>query len=96
MTSAQLFGFSIVPPFALYRALTYLAAEVAWEGPGYSMSTLDTPVVNIAACYGFLIVEWFIMMILWVYLQQVVPSGWGVKKHPLFFLGFGKHVLVDE
>jgi hypothetical protein len=55
------------------------------------MSTLDTDVVNLAEVYGFLIVEWFVLMGLWVYLEQVVPSGWGVKKHPLFFLGYGKH-----
>lgn len=25
-------------------------------------------------------------MILWLYLEIVFPSQWGVKKHPLFFL----------
>lgn len=57
-------------------------------------------VVNIVEVYGFLIVEWFVLMLLWAYLEQVVPSGWGVKKHPLFFLGYGKHTtsaeLIDE
>jgi len=92
---ATLFGLSIVPPFALYRGLVYLASEVSWEGPGYKMDNLTIGVVNLGAVYGFLIVEWFIMMGLWMYLQQVVPSGWGVKKHPLFFLGFGKRAFVD-
>lgn len=39
---ARVNGLSIVPPFALYRGLTYLASEVAWDGPGYSLSSLDT------------------------------------------------------
>ena len=60
------------------------------------MSNLDESVVNLAAVYGFLIVEWFVMMGLWMYCQQVIPSGWGVKKHPLFFLGFGKTPVQDK
>jgi len=95
VSSSTLFGISIVPPFALYRGLVYLAAEVAWEGPGYTMSSITNSAVNLGAVYGFLIVEWIVMMLFWVYLQQVVPSGWGVKKHPLFFLGFGKRSLND-
>ncbi len=52
------------------------------------MSNIDTSVVNLAEVYGFLIIQWLIMMLLWAYLEQVVPSGWGVKKHPLFFLKY--------
>ena len=57
----------------------------------YRMKSLDNSLVNLQEVYIYLIVEWFIMMILWIYLEQVVPSTWGVKKHPLFFLGYGKH-----
>ena len=96
VSNSILWGFSIFPPFALYRGLVYLGVEVARKGPGYSMSNLDESVVNLAAVYGFLIVEWFVMMGLWMYCQQVIPSGWGVKKHPLFFLGFGKTPVLDK
>lgn len=87
---------SCVPFFALYRGLVYLTAEVSWSGPGYSISSMNLDVVNIGEVYGFLIVEWCVLMILWLYLEQVVPSGWGVKKHPLFFLGYGKHLESEE
>jgi ABC-type transport system involved in multi-copper enzyme maturation permease subunit len=39
---------SLVPTFALYRGLVYLAAEVSWEGPGFRMATLDDKLVNLA------------------------------------------------
>lgn len=73
------------------RGLLYLSAEVSWKGPGYKLDTLSESIVNIGEVYLFLFVEWFILMALWWYLEHVVPSGWGVKKHPLWFLGFGKH-----
>ncbi len=57
------------------------------------MSDLHNPVVNMQDLYFFLIVEWFIIFLTWVYLVQVVPSSWGVKKHPLFFLGYGKEAI---
>lgn len=57
------FALSIVPPFALYRGLLYLAAEVAFQGPGFSMSNLGTDVVNMNSCYAFLAVEWVIIMV---------------------------------
>ena len=31
---ATRFGLSVVPFFAFYRGLLYLAAEVSWQGPG--------------------------------------------------------------
>lgn len=57
------------------------------------MSNIDDPVVNLTSVYGFLAVQWVILLVLWWYLEQVVPSEWGVAKHPLFFLkwfGIGK------
>eukprot|EP01118_Nematostelium_gracile_P008164 TRINITY_DN2698_c0_g1_i3.p1 TRINITY_DN2698_c0_g1~~TRINITY_DN2698_c0_g1_i3.p1 ORF type:complete len:600 (+),score=136.61 TRINITY_DN2698_c0_g1_i3:37-1800(+) len=82
---------SIFPSFALYRGLVYLGAMVSWNGPGYTNSDLTDPAVNLGEIYGWFVGQWFVLMGLWWYLERVVPSGWGVKKHPLFFLGFGKH-----
>eukprot|EP01024_Parvocaulis_polyphysoides_P072622 TRINITY_DN922_c0_g2_i1.p1 TRINITY_DN922_c0_g2~~TRINITY_DN922_c0_g2_i1.p1 ORF type:complete len:419 (-),score=63.89 TRINITY_DN922_c0_g2_i1:807-2063(-) len=36
----------------------------------------------------YFIVEWFIFMALAWYLQQILDSGTGVRKHPLFFLDY--------
>jgi hypothetical protein len=30
-------------------------------------------------------------MLFWMYLEQVIPTTYGISKHPLFFLGFGKN-----
>eukprot|EP01114_Cavostelium_apophysatum_P009754 TRINITY_DN2300_c0_g1_i1.p1 TRINITY_DN2300_c0_g1~~TRINITY_DN2300_c0_g1_i1.p1 ORF type:complete len:1800 (+),score=493.64 TRINITY_DN2300_c0_g1_i1:225-5624(+) len=89
-------GLSVIPPFCLYRGLMYLSSEVSWNGPGFRMSGLANEPVNIASCYGFLVWEWFAIMLAWWYLEQVLPSGWGIKKHPLFFLGFKKHHAKDD
>lgn len=77
---------SIVPSFNLYRGLLYLADEVAWTDQGYTLKNLSDPVVNMGEIYGWFFFHWVVIMLLWIYLEQVVPSSWGVKKHPLFFL----------
>jgi ABC-type multidrug transport system ATPase subunit len=51
------------------------------------LDNLDDPLVNLAAVYGWFFFHWVVLMGLWWYLDQVLPSAWGVKKHPLFFLG---------
>lgn len=90
---------SIFPPWNLYRGLIYLGSEVAFEGPGFQLDTLGTNVVNIGSVYLFMVGQWVVIMSMWWYLEQVLPSSWGVKKHPLFMFGFGKHrseVLSDS
>jgi len=47
---------------------------------------------DLAAVYGFIIVEWFIMMILGLYLDKVWPSKYGVRKHPLYPLAWIKKI----
>ncbi|KAL6073551.1 ABC transporter, ATPbinding domain containing protein [Balamuthia mandrillaris] len=89
---ATLFGLSIVPPFALYRGLVYLGNEVAFNGPGMKLDDIANEDLNMLAVYGHLIVEWFIMLIMAYYLENVFPSGQGVKRHPLFFLAWLKKV----
>eukprot|EP01119_Soliformovum_irregulare_P017548 TRINITY_DN5236_c0_g1_i2.p1 TRINITY_DN5236_c0_g1~~TRINITY_DN5236_c0_g1_i2.p1 ORF type:complete len:874 (+),score=298.14 TRINITY_DN5236_c0_g1_i2:32-2623(+) len=84
------FGLSIFPPFALYRALIYLAAEVQAGGFGYPWDLVTDPALHISEVYQFFIVQWIVMFLLWVYLEQVFPSTYGVPKHPLFFLGMGR------
>jgi ATP-binding cassette subfamily A (ABC1) protein 3 len=64
--------------------------SVDYEGPGFRWENIGDPVLNISEVYIMLAVEWLIIMILWAYLEQVVPTQWGVAKHPLFFLGFSR------
>ncbi|PRP80817.1 ABC transporter A family member 2 isoform 2 [Planoprotostelium fungivorum] len=79
-------GISVIPPFALYRGLHYLSVMVQYGNTGYKMSDINRPEVNLGTVYAFLVGQWVILMVLWLYLQQVVPSVWGVAKHPLWFL----------
>jgi hypothetical protein len=60
---------------------------VADEGTGLRFSDLPDSDVYMDTVYIYLIVEWVVIMTLAVYLEQVLPSRFGVKKHPLFFLG---------
>eukprot|EP01114_Cavostelium_apophysatum_P020991 TRINITY_DN7191_c0_g1_i5.p1 TRINITY_DN7191_c0_g1~~TRINITY_DN7191_c0_g1_i5.p1 ORF type:complete len:1762 (+),score=405.22 TRINITY_DN7191_c0_g1_i5:86-5371(+) len=83
-------GISVLPFFAIYRGLMYLSAEVNFKGPGFRLDDIGNKELNIAQVYWMLAVEWVVLMVLWMYLEQVVPSKWGITKHPLFFLGFGK------
>jgi len=77
---------SLFPPFALYRGLAYLSMETSFEGPGIKMGDVSDPDLNMGAVWGFLIGEWAFFLIAAWYTEQVVPSGYGIKREPLFFL----------
>ena len=36
--------------------------------------------------FVILVIEWIVFLVLAVYLEQVLASGTGVRRHPLFFL----------
>jgi ABC-type multidrug transport system ATPase subunit len=42
----------------------------------------------VCTSYAYLIVQWIVMMLGGLYLDQVLPSASSVRRHPLFFLGF--------
>jgi ABC-type multidrug transport system ATPase subunit len=50
----------------------------------------------VCTTYAYLIVQWLVMMIAGLYLDQVLPSASSVRRHPLFFLGFkrAEHVKI--
>jgi ABC-type multidrug transport system ATPase subunit len=89
-SQATLFGISVVPSFALYRGLVYLSMEVENQGPGLKTSESFSGNLDLGPVYIYLAVEWAILMLLTYYLEQVLPGGYGVKRHPLFFLGWTK------
>jgi ABC-type multidrug transport system fused ATPase/permease subunit len=71
-----------------------IGVSVEYEGPGFRWENVNDPSLNIAEVYIMLAVEWIIIMIAWAYLEQVVPTQWGVSKQPLFFLGFSREKKI--
>lgn len=59
---------------------------VKYMGPGFHASEIANTELNMGSVYSYMIVEWAVLMVLWWYLHQVIPSAFGVSKHPLFFL----------
>jgi ABC-type multidrug transport system ATPase subunit len=82
--AATLFGISVVPPLAFFRGLTYINNAIAWKGPGMRWNELQAN--SMGSIYGFLIIEWLVMITLAIYFELVLPIGPGAKKDPLFFL----------
>lgn len=91
---AFVFVLQLLPGFSLYRGL-YEFSQYAFIGnyqgtKGMKWSDLKDSDNGLRAVFGILVVEWVIFLLLAIYLDQVVASGSGVKKHPLFFLGYGR------
>ncbi|CAI5478439.1 unnamed protein product [Closterium sp. Yama58-4] len=87
--AGALFAIELIPPFACYRGL-YEFAQSAFIGA--YQATSGTLTFSNAGEYGFwgavgiMAVEWVVFLLLGLYLDQVVPTGGGSGKHPLFFL----------
>jgi ABC-type multidrug transport system ATPase subunit len=83
--------FNIVPGFALYRGLfeiSQYAFRAAYSGTeGMTWAKLSDPGNGLPAVMGFFAAEAVIFLVLAWYLEQVLPGGVGVPRHPLFFLG---------
>ncbi|RZC79896.1 hypothetical protein C5167_042471 [Papaver somniferum] len=79
------------PAFSLYRGLYEFqdySQRTSYVGHLVKLSWKD---VNdgengMREVFLLMIVEWFVMLIIAYYLDQVVSAGSGVRKHPLFFL----------
>jgi ABC-type multidrug transport system ATPase subunit len=83
--------FNIVPGFALYRGLfeiSQYAFRAAYsETQGMTWAKLGDSGNGLPAVMGFFAAEAVIFLLLAWYLEQVIPGGVGVPRHPLFFLG---------
>ncbi|KAG0592931.1 hypothetical protein KC19_1G291300 [Ceratodon purpureus] len=82
----------IIPPFATYRGL-WEFAQYAFKGvytgtKGMQWSNLNDEKNGMKTVLIILAVEAIVFMLLTLYLDQVVASGGGIRKHPLFFLNF--------
>lgn len=87
----------LLPSFALFRSVFY-AGAFNTGGQGITVSSAsEYQGISLGMCGGegpfcrtiaFLLGEWLLLMVLGLYLDQVLPTVAGVRKHPLFFLGF--------
>ncbi|GBG75008.1 hypothetical protein CBR_g19522 [Chara braunii] len=82
----------IVPAWAIYRGLLELGAYASiakYEGSrGLSWDRMSEPYNGMDEVMYTLLVEWFVFLLLALYLDKVVVTGSGVKRHPLFFLKY--------
>jgi hypothetical protein len=89
---AALFAISIIPSLTLFRGLVYLGSEVSFKGPGIKMTDITRSETNLLAVYMYLVALWVLLLAIGIYLDLVLPTGYGVKHHPLFFLGWLKRI----
>jgi hypothetical protein len=82
---ATVFVASIIPSFAFFRGLTMLGNAVQFGGSGMTFAEVTHPDYRLHEVYGFLVVQWAVLLVLGLYFDNVLPIGPGVKKHPLFF-----------
>ncbi|EFJ52407.1 hypothetical protein VOLCADRAFT_79211 [Volvox carteri f. nagariensis] len=79
-----------VPAFALYRGLwemsQYAFLGVYQGSRGLDFARLSDEGCGMRATWGIFVVEWAIFMVLGWYLEQVLSSGTGIRRHPLYFL----------
>ncbi|MEW5299847.1 MAG: hypothetical protein WDW36_002821 [Sanguina aurantia] len=101
--ASWLFFVEWVPAFGLYRGIweisSYTFLGVYKGTPGLSFSNFGDVGNGMLAVWGIFIVEWFVFMGLGWYFEQVISSGTGVSKHPLFFLerfGYGQKRKAAE
>jgi ABC-type multidrug transport system ATPase subunit len=84
----------LIPSFALYRGL-YEFAQYAFKagygnGDGLSFGNINDGFNGMSVAMGIMAVEWAIFLVLAWYLEQVLSSGTGVRRSPLFFLDSAK------
>ncbi|BBN17972.1 protein MpABC85 [Marchantia polymorpha subsp. ruderalis] len=83
-------GMEFLPPFSLYRGL-YEFGQYAFVGnfqktDGMKWGNLSDKDNGLRTVLIIQAVEWLVALFLAWYLDQVVQSGSGIRKHPLFFL----------
>ena len=81
----------LIPGFALYRGL-YEIAQYAFRAAygsneGINWGNLNEDDNGLVAVMIIFAVESVVFMLLAWYIEQVLPRGIGVPRHPLFFLG---------
>lgn len=75
------------PTFNICRIFYYLTAKCGYESCIGDLGNLD---VELIQCIVMLFVMPIVYIFLGIYLYEVIPQQFGVRKHPLFFLKSGK------
>ena len=75
--------FQLIPPFGLYRGL-YEFSEAALQGDainrngvgaGMQPSDLEDPQNGLKTMFGIFVVEWFVILLMALYFDKIIPSG---------------------
>ncbi|OMH83778.1 ABC transporter A family member 8 [Zancudomyces culisetae] len=79
-------AYLIWPPFAAFRVLDLLnGASISTIRPAYTLSDI-VPGDEVFSCLMALLIGWFVYLLLALYLNQVLPSEYGIKKPWHFFI----------
>eukprot|EP01133_Synstelium_polycarpum_P009020 gene9020-10578_t len=76
---------ALVPHVAFHRAISYISLAYVGNSPGLTWTAIFQH-HQMPSLYGLLFGEFLIFSLLHQYLEMVMPSSYGVRYHPLFFL----------
>lgn len=90
----------LIPAFGAYRGL-YEMAEYSFRAAfrntdGLTFDTFDEENNDMDMIFIIFLLEWPIFMLSAWYLEQVISSGTGVHRHPLYFLGYTRTGKVQK
>lgn len=96
-TTGALFGVSICPLTSVGYGFSHMF-NLENLGLGETNDTVSMTIVNYKLSYHFIwtVIEFVGFLLLAAYLEQVLPSEFGVQKHPLFCLRRSKKHSVND
>ncbi|CAD8082367.1 unnamed protein product [Paramecium sonneborni] len=86
---SQYWGFSFSSQASLVFSFGVITLMES-QGDGFDASSLTTTINNysISIAWTWHMINIIVYLVLAIYLDQVFPNEWGVKKHPLFFINW--------
>ncbi|KAL2614026.1 hypothetical protein R1flu_025718 [Riccia fluitans] len=93
VSRSWIFSLELLPAFSLYRGLYEIQDYATMANTlgirGMQWENLNEEKNGLKTVFVIQSVEWFVFLVIAVYLDQVMlASGSGMRRHPLFFLGF--------
>ncbi|EGG18420.1 hypothetical protein DFA_03914 [Cavenderia fasciculata] len=76
---------ALVPHVAFHRAVSYISLAYVDNMPGLTWDRIFEH-HQMPSLYGLLFGEFLLFTLLHQYMEMVIPSSYGVRHHPLFFL----------
>jgi ABC-type multidrug transport system ATPase subunit len=80
------------PTFNICRIFYFLTVKCGYESCISSLSNLDEEMIK---CIVMLFIMPFVYIFLGIYLYEVIPQQFGVRKHPLFCFKSGKKGIIN-